>query len=122
MLIPDRLAQDTQEISDVNEQLSQLHFYNHTGYPITPVIGKEFSNMQDIEFSESLYTIVLENNSDHVEYVKEITSEEINGLYDREVFSVIKRSNFKKEDIRNMTVIKANLILSIKEPGTDSER
>lgn len=63
--IADRLEQDIREISDVNEQIMQLQFGTQTGYPVSPEIDPEFSDLHGILVRKSLQKF-LQKNSDHV--------------------------------------------------------
>ncbi len=64
----------------------------------------------------------MKNNKDHIDDFKQAVEDEINGLIDRGVFTETRRSNFTKAQLEKMLIIKAKLILPMKEPGETEER
>lgn len=71
---------------------------------------------------EFFYIVVIKDNKAHMTEFREAIDTELNGLREKEVFKDVKRSSFSPEQIENMLIIKAKLILGVKEPGLPDER
>lgn len=67
--------------------------------------------------TESAYVVVIKHNKAHID-----DFHEIDGLKSKGVFIDVHRGGFSKQELRNMLVIRAKLILAIKEPREPDER
>lgn len=65
---------------------------------------------------------MLKSNWEHLDNFKAAVDEEVQGLFKRGTFKEVDRTDFTADEIENMLIIKAKLILSIKEPGTPEKR
>jgi len=76
--------------------------------------------IDDIFFpeTESMYTVVVKSNEKRISEFQEAIKTELDGLKKKGVFHEVNRSSLPP----NANVIKAKLILSVKEPGEPEER
>ncbi len=79
-------------------------------------------SFEDIDPTETFFTVVVKNNKDHIDDFKQAVEDEINGLIYRGVFTETRRSNFTKALLEKMLIIRAKLILAVKEPGKPEQR
>ena len=71
---------------------------------------------------ETYHTIVLSNGDPRRKLFKEAIEAEIKGLFENDTFIVVKKSDFTYEEIKDMTILKAKLVLAYKDPTTSEER
>lgn len=104
---------DDDEIPETDPIISELstHMETHCS-----------THFQEMPLLETNYTKVLKNNESHMSSFKDAIDTELNGLLDRGTFKEVKRSSFSTEELRKMTIIRAKLLLSIKEPGQPEEK
>ena len=73
-------------------------------------------------YFETYQTIVLSNGDPRRKLFKEAIEAEVKGLFENDTFIVVKKSDFTYEEIENMTILKAKLVLAYKDPTTSEER
>ena len=74
------------------------------------------------QMAETDYTVIIRDNANRLGEFQEAIATEINGLRAKGVFEEIKRSSLTTSELSKMLIIKAKLILTIKDPGEPEER
>ena len=88
-------------------------------------LSLELNNETEIQIFtalESFETTVLSNNDPRRKDFKEAIEAEVKGLFENNVFIVVRKSEFTYEEIDGMTILKSKLVLAFKDTNTTDEK
>eukprot|EP00171_Calliarthron_tuberculosum_P001204 IDg1204t1 len=119
--LPDEFIQDIADIDDEDDAQPQLQLDTRTGNPASPYDQIKIGDLHDSDINEMMF---FDNGEKQPETPDELEYELAETLYTM----ILKKNSDQIKNftdvikLRNMTIIRAKLILSIKYPGTPIER